>query len=143
MQIKWLKVIIVLLIIAACSVMMSAPSQNVKAQSGSSNQGNSDSEKLSAQLIAALRAMGFTGRIESRLETRLGRKIDNHLADLGSLVFHDSLLGLNNDNSCAGCHAAPVGFGDTQSIAIGVENNNIVGPNHAPAQPAARADDSK
>jgi cytochrome c peroxidase len=139
MRIKWLKVIIVLLIIAACSVMMSAPSQNVKAQSGSPNQGNSESKNLSGQLTAALRTMGFTGRIESRLENRLGRPIDNRLADLGRLAFHDSLLGLNDDNSCAGCHAAPVGFGDTQSIAIGVENNNIVGPNRAGPRNQRRA----
>jgi len=108
--------------------MMSAPSQNVKAQSGSPREGTSESDNLSKQLASAFRNVGFTGRIESRLESRLGRKIDNHLADLGRLAFHDSLLGLNDDNSCLGCHAAPVGFGDTQSIAIGVENNNIVGP---------------
>ena len=101
MRIKWLKVIIVLLIIAACSVMMSAPFQNVKAQSGSPREGTSESDNLSKQLAAALRTMGFTGRIESKLENRLGRKIDNHLADLGRLTFHDSLLGLNEDNSCS------------------------------------------
>jgi cytochrome c peroxidase len=139
MRIKWLKVIIVLLIIAACGVMMSAPSQNVKAHRGSPKEGTSESEKLSGQLKAALRNMGFTGRIQSILENRLGRKIDNHLADLGRLAFHDSLLGLNDDNSCSGCHAAPVGFGDTQSIAIGVENNNFVGPNRAGPRNQRRA----
>jgi cytochrome c peroxidase len=139
MRIKWLKVIIVLLVIAACGVMMSAPSQNVKAQSASPNQGNSGNDNLSGQLTSALRNMGFTGRIEERLETRLGRPIDNHLADLGRLAFHDSLLGLNDDNSCSGCHAAPVGFGDTQSIAIGVENNNIVGPDRAGPRNQRRA----
>jgi cytochrome c peroxidase len=132
-------VIIVLLIIAACSVMMSAPFQNVKAQGASPNQGNSGNDNLSGQLTSALRNMGFTGRIEERLETRLGRPIDNHLADLGRLAFHDSLLGLNDDNSCSGCHAAPVGFGDTQSIAIGVENNNIVGPDRAGPRNQRRA----
>ncbi|HEX5084471.1 MAG TPA: cytochrome c peroxidase [Blastocatellia bacterium] len=139
MRIKRLKVIVVLLIIAACGVMMSAPSQSVKAQSGSLNQEDSESENLSGQLTAALRAIGFTGRIESGLEKRLGRKIDNHLADLGRLAFHDSLLGLNDDNSCSGCHAAPSGFGDTQSIAIGVENNNIVGPDRAGPRNQRRA----
>src|SRR5262249_1590535 len=135
MRIKRLKVIIVLLVIAACCVMMSAPYQNVKAQ----NQGNSDSEKLSGELSAALRNMGFTGRIESRLMNRLGREIDDDLANLGRLAFHDSLLGLNNDNSCSGCHAAPVGFGDTQSIAIGVGNNNIVGPERSGPRNQRRA----
>jgi len=139
MRIKWLKVIIVLLIIAACSVMMSAPSQNVKAYGASPDEGNSGNENLSGQLTAALSSMGFTGRIQSRLENLLGRPIDNRLADLGRLAFHDSLLGLNNDNSCSGCHAAPVGFGDTQSIAIGVENNNIVGPDRAGPRNQRRA----
>src|SRR5262245_32000119 len=128
MRIKWLKVTIALLIITACGVMMFAPSQNAKAQANSPNQGNSGGDELPGQLIARLRSAGFTGRIESALQRRLGRPIDNRLADLGRLAFHDSLLGLNDDNSCSGCHAAPVGFGDTQSIAIGVQNNNIVGP---------------
>ena len=82
---------------------------------------------LDDQLSALLRMHGFTGRVGSTLERRLGRKIDNRLADLGRLAFHDSLLGLNNDNSCSGCHGAPNGFGDSQYIAIGIENNNIVG----------------
>ncbi len=83
---------------------------------------------LNDQLTVVLSRHGFTGRIGSTLEQRLGRRLDNRLADLGRLAFHDSLLGLNDDNSCAGCHAATAGFGDSQSIAIGVENNNIVGP---------------
>ena len=85
-------------------------------------------DALNEQLSAVLSYHGFTGRVGSSLEKRLGRKIDNQLADLGRLAFHDSLLGLNDDNSCSGCHSAPLGFGDSQSIAIGVENNNIVGP---------------
>jgi cytochrome c peroxidase len=139
MRVKWLKVSVVLLIIAACGVMMFAPSQNVDAQEEPSDQANSDGNNLSGQLIARLREVGFTGRIESTLERRLGRPIDNRLADLGRLAFHDSLLGLNDDNSCSGCHAAPAGFGDTQSIAIGVENNNIVGPDRAGPRNQRRA----
>ncbi|HEX7330478.1 MAG TPA: cytochrome c peroxidase [Pyrinomonadaceae bacterium] len=88
----------------------------------------SSASTVNEQLSAVLTQHGFTGRVGLSLEQRLGRKIDNRLADLGRLAFHDSLLGLNDDNSCAGCHAAPLGFGDSQSIAIGVENNNIVGP---------------
>ena len=89
---------------------------------------SSGDDTLNEQLSAVLRQHEFTGRVGLSLEQRLGRKIDKQLADLGRLAFHDSLLGLNDDNSCAGCHAAPLGFGDSQSIAIGVENNNIVGP---------------
>src|SRR5439155_15265238 len=42
--------------------------------------------------------------------------------------------GLNNDNTCAGCHSPTRGFGDTQSIAIGVVNNGIVGPDRSGAR---------
>ena len=58
-----------------------------------------------------LKQLGFTGRIEPTLEQRLGRKVDPKLADLGRNLFHDPIVGLNNDNSCAGCHAATAGFG--------------------------------
>src|SRR5438477_3402400 len=37
--------------------------------------------------------------------------------------------GLHSDNACAGCHSPTNGFGDTQSIAIGIQNNNLVGRN--------------
>lgn len=53
------------------------------------------------------------------------------LADLGRLLWFDTVTGLNNDNNCSGCHSPANGFGDSQSIAIGVENNGIVGPNRA------------
>jgi cytochrome c peroxidase len=94
---------------------------------------------LDAELTAALSQHGFTGRVGLSLEQRLGRKINNQLADLGRNAFHDSLLGLNNDNSCAGCHAAPAGFGDSQSIAIGVDNNAIVGPDRTGPRNQRRA----
>jgi cytochrome c peroxidase len=88
-------------------------------------------DNLGQQLEAVLARLGYTGRIESTLEQRLGRRIDNHLADLGRLLFFDTVGGLNNDNNCSGCHSPTRGFGDTQSIAIGVDNNGIVGPNRA------------
>jgi cytochrome c peroxidase len=81
------------------------------------------------QLQEALRRAGFTGRIESTLEQRLGRAVDPDLADLGRLLFFDKIGALHSDNSCSGCHAPNAGFGDTQSIAIGIQNNNLVGPN--------------
>ncbi|HEX3184288.1 MAG TPA: cytochrome c peroxidase, partial [Pyrinomonadaceae bacterium] len=74
---------------------------------------------------------GFTGRIESTLEPRLGRKLDNQLVELGRLLFFDTVGGLNNDNNCSGCHSPTNGFGDSQSIAIGIDNNGIVGPDRA------------
>ena len=89
--------------------------------------GNGDNA-LNDQLSTVLAQHGFTGTAGSSMEKRLGRKIDNQLADLGRNLFHDPVVGLNNDNSCSGCHSATAGFGDTQSIAIGIENNLIVGP---------------
>lgn len=88
--------------------------------------------KATAGLDAALRTYlsshGFTGRIASTLESRLGRKIDRQLADLGRLLWFDPIQGLNDDNTCGGCHSPTNGFGDTQPIAIGIDNNGIVGP---------------
>jgi cytochrome c peroxidase len=89
------------------------------------------SATLDDQLAAVLSQHGFTGRIESTLEPRLGRKLDNQLVDLGRLLFFDTAGGLNNDNNCSGCHSPKNGFGDSQSIAIGIDNNGIVGPDRA------------
>jgi cytochrome c peroxidase len=78
-----------------------------------------------------LRQAGFTGRIEATLETRLGRRLDQKLADVGRLLWFDTITGLNDDNTCAGCHSPTHGFGDTQPIAIGIQNNGIVGAHRA------------
>jgi cytochrome c peroxidase len=86
---------------------------------------------LDRELREVLIQHGFTGTISSQLERRLARKVDNQLADLGRLLFFDTVAGLNNDNNCSGCHSPTNGFGDTQSIAIGIENNGLVGPNRA------------
>jgi cytochrome c peroxidase len=85
-------------------------------------------DDVDAQLHSYLASLGFTGRIASTLEARLGRRIDHQLADVGRLLWFDPIQGLNDDNSCAGCHSPTNGFGDTQPIAIGVDNNGIVGP---------------
>src|SRR4051794_2922530 len=79
---------------------------------------------LDAELRAALATVGFTGQIESTLEHRLGRPVDRRLAELGQLLFFDKIAALRGDNACAGCHSPTAGFGDTQSIAIGIQNNN-------------------
>ena len=85
--------------------------------------------EIDQQLAAVLAEHGFTGTMSTEVERRLGRQVDNQLADLGRNLFFDTVGGLNNDNNCAGCHAPSAGFGDTQSIAIGIDNNGIVGPN--------------
>lgn len=94
---------------------------------------------IDEELAATLARHGFTGDIESTLEPRLGRKIDKRLATLGRELFYDSILGLNDDNSCAGCHAPTAGFADTQSISIGIENNGVVGPRRAGPRNQRRA----
>ena len=86
---------------------------------------------IDAELMARLRELGFTGSVANTLEHRLGRKVDHQLASLGRLLWFDTIGGLNGDNTCGGCHSPTHGFGDTQSIAIGIDNNGIVGPHRA------------
>jgi cytochrome c peroxidase len=88
-------------------------------------------KNLDDQLAAVLASNGFTGEIETRFKTQLGRPIDAKRAHLGRLLWFDIITGLNDDNTCAGCHSPTHGFGDTQSIAIGIDNNLVVGPNRA------------
>jgi cytochrome c peroxidase len=83
---------------------------------------------VEAQLQSYLTRHGFTGRIAGTLEVRLGRRIDQQLADVGRLLWFDPLTGLNDDNACGGCHSPTNGLGDTQPIAIGIDNNGVVGP---------------
>jgi cytochrome c peroxidase len=85
-------------------------------------------DDVDAALRRYLASHGFTGRVERTLEMRLGRRIDQRLADVGRLLWFDPIQGLNDDNTCAGCHSPTNGFGDTQPIAIGVDNNLVVGP---------------
>lgn len=83
---------------------------------------------VDASLSAELEERGFTGRIESTLEERLGRPVDPRLAEIGRLLFFDPILSLTRDNSCSGCHGPNVSFNGSQPIAIGVGNNGVVGP---------------
>src|SRR5499426_2415487 len=125
MLIKRLKLIILLLSITASGATIFASSKGDKAQ----DEALCKDDALTRELTAKLQELGFTGRIQYTLEDRLGRRIDPKLADLGRLLWFDTITGLNNDNAWAGCHSPTNGFGDTQSIAIGIENNGIVGPN--------------
>ena len=127
MSIQHCKMIIIVLALIAGGVVILTPGTAA-----------SRDTSLDDQLSAVLSHHGFTGRVGSTLEQRLGRKVDNRLADLGHAHAYDS-SGLNNDNSCSGCHAAPRGFGDSQSIAIGIENNNIVGPDRTGPRNQRRA----
>ena len=52
---------------------------------------------LDRRLAKVLAAAGFTGRVGSSLEVRLGRPLDPALADLGRLLFFDKILGLHDE----------------------------------------------
>jgi cytochrome c peroxidase len=107
----------------ACSLGLVVSADNEDRDRGGSEQ------HLNARLVQVLQRQEFTGRIESTLEGRLGRRVDENLANLGRLLWFDTVHSLHQDNTCAGCHSPTNGFGDTQSIAIGVDNNGLVGPN--------------
>jgi cytochrome c peroxidase len=89
----------------------------------------SDRAGVDEQLRTSLTQEGFTGRVQSTLTERLGRPLDARLANVGRLLWFDTVTGLNGDNTCAGCHSPTNGFGDSQPIAIGIGNNGVVGPN--------------
>lgn len=76
--------------------------------------------------IVGLREL--TGDLEMRLLARLGRPVDTRLAEVGRLLFFDPVLSITGDNSCAGCHGPNESFNSSKSIAIGVDNNGVVGP---------------
>ena len=118
---KTFKMSLVLSVLSVTIAFLLAPGGAASSTAGAS-------DDLDDQLAAVLDSHGFTGRVESTLTQRLGRPLDDQLAELGRMLWFDSLTGLNDDNSCSGCHAPAAGFGDTQSIAIGIENNGIVGP---------------
>jgi cytochrome c peroxidase len=109
------KIILLLAVVALCSFLVT-------------RKGSAETT-LDSQLATVLSQHGFTGKIESKLRTRLGRDLNLKLAKAGNNLWFDSILSLDNSNSCAGCHAPQAAFADTQSIAIGIDNNNIVGPN--------------
>ena len=84
---------------------------------------------LDKDLEKVLKKHGFTGDVERALSERLGRPLDPALIELGGFLFFDPIMSLRNDNGCAGSHTTAFGFGDPQSVAYGVANDGIVGPN--------------
>src|SRR5262245_45036949 len=90
---------------------------------------------LDERLAGVLADAGFTGNIQrvfqERLEANLGRPINHKLANLGRLLWFDKIHSLHHDNTCGGCHSPSNGFGDSQPMAIGVQNNGLVGPHRS------------
>ena len=111
-------------IAAAGLVWASAFGLVVQADNDGRGRGHND-RNLDAQLSRVLREHRFSGRVESELEDRLGRRIDPALANLGRLLWFDNSHSLHRDNTCGGCHSPSNGFGDTQSIAIGVDSPRL------------------
>lgn len=123
---------------ATAGAVGSAPPAHV-VMTGSSSKTSLQVVDVDEQLASVLKQHGFTGAVEQTLETRLGRKIDPRLAEVGQQLFFDRLVGLRSDNSCAGCHSPTNGFGDTQSISVGIQNNQLVGPHRFGARNQRRA----
>src|SRR5262245_29958404 len=111
-----------LLLGAAALAAFSAPADPTRAHAETD---------IDQALTVRLQELGFTGQVGVSVPERLGRAIDPVRAHLGRLLWCDTFTGLNDDNSCAGCHSPTRGFGDTQSIAIGIDNNGIVGPHRS------------
>ena len=122
---RWLNLSLVGLIVLMLSGCSETPDG---LQSTSTPVSLNKESNLDAELLLRLSAHNFTGRIGSTLESRLGRHVNQRLADVGRMLWFDPITGLNNDNTCGGCHSPTNGFGDTQPIAIGIDNNLIVGP---------------
>ena len=93
--------------------------------------GASGDVALDQELRSVLASYAFTGRIESTVETRLGRPINQKLAAAGHMLYYDAILAIKQDNACAACHSPTAGYADTQSIAIGIDSNGFVGPSRA------------
>ena len=80
---------------------------------------------------AVLKRTGFTGTIESSLPARLGRPLDSRLADLGRLLWFDTLAPARRQQLRAAVMRRRTASATRQSIAIGIQNNNVVGPHRA------------
>jgi cytochrome c peroxidase len=123
------------LFVAGALLLLLAPSVGPTVPVAYAAANNSDDLNLDSELAAVLANAGFTGKIEQtfheRLAVNLGRPINPKLADLGRMLWFDKLHSLHHDNTCGGCHSPTNGFGDTQPMAIGVQNNNLVGPDRA------------
>ncbi len=123
-----LSIAFVLVVVGIASTSLLSPWHAGADDEESRDDREDEPDRLDRTLHRILQEVGFTGTIESSLETRLGRPVNSKLAEAGRLLFFDKALGLHNDNSCAGCHSPAFGFGDSQPMAIGVDNNGIVGP---------------
>src|SRR5215469_7886301 len=127
------KLMVIVLSFFACAiVLVLQPFGGRVVQTAYAAAQGTDDTSLDDTLAVVLANAGFTGKIQQifqqRLEANLGRPIDPKLADLGRMLWFDKIHSLHHDNTCGGCHSPTNGFGDSQPMAIGVQNNNVVGP---------------
>src|SRR5215469_15454127 len=130
------KLMVIVLSFFACAiVLVLQPFGGRVVQTAYAAAQGTDDTSLDDTLAVVLANAGFTGKIQQifqqRLEANLGRPIDPKLADLGRMLWFDKIHSLHHDNTCGGCHSPTNGFGDSQPMAIGVQNNNVVGPDRA------------
>jgi cytochrome c peroxidase len=123
--------LVMLLWLVAMLLSIQAPAGDTDAVAFAAGRDRGE-QSLDQQLRKALKNAGFTGDIEriykKRLQRSLGRPLNPQLAELGRLLWFDKIHSLNRDNTCGGCHSPTHGMGDAQPMAIGVQNNNVVGP---------------
>jgi len=126
------RLIALAMLLDACALIQAARTPGLPAASVVVSAAQDADGRVEDDLAAVLSAAGFTGDIERAFRTRiranLGRPINPKLADLGRMLWFDKLHSLHQDNTCGGCHSPTNGFGDSQPMAIGVQNNNQVGP---------------
>ncbi|MBM3779874.1 MAG: hypothetical protein FJW23_16825 [Acidimicrobiia bacterium] len=94
---------------------------------------------LDQELADVLADNEFTGTMQSQIEPRLGRPINQAMAELGRLLWFDNAHSLHQDNTCGGCHGPGNAMGDSQPIAIGVDSNRKVGPHRTGPRNQRRA----
>src|SRR5581483_1699910 len=81
---------IVFLAIVVCFILTLA-----FASSESTVSASQEGNILDSRLERVLQNAGFTGRIQSTLVQRVGRPIDPQLANVGRLLWFDTITGLN------------------------------------------------
>ncbi len=124
-----LPLVITAVLFVGCKASDQSPTTSTRTDAGTSEQGSD------AELVALLNKHNFTGRVEETLTKRLGRPINEPLAEVGRLLFFDRVLSIHSDtetkgttgNPCSGCHAPNAAMADTQSIAVGVDPLGVVG----------------
>ena len=132
---RFAKLILVAAVPCGCALLLT--SQTSRLPTGSTlvyaaTERDNDDGNLDRDLGNELSAALFTGEIEreyqKRIKRNLGRPINPKLANIGRMLWFDKLQSLGRDNTCGGCHSPTNGMGDSQPMAIGVQNNNVVGP---------------